>query len=201
MPGKIMFVANFISWACSSNRSIRSSYWLNIHPCLTEKLLHRQESRSRQGHTLWKSSNVHWVLEINLQDFSWYWPGWARCIFFWSGPMSSSYLRPSPRLGFLGRRWPNQWLEPSSLVPQGLHSWPPLSDYSHCWEDMKIVSCQNIRQTYFAILGNIDEQDLGPPSRAFWSVVNYFILLLLFSLFLLLFFSFSWKRAALGDRN
>lgn len=194
MPGKIMFVAKFISWACNSNRSIRSSYWLNIHPCLTEKLLHRQESRSRQGHTCWKSSNVDWVLEVNFQDFSWYWSGCTVCFLLIQNP-------PLPMFGVPGEETTKHIIGAKQhCLPRALNS-PPPPNYSHCWEDMKIVSCQNIRETYFAILDNIDEQDLGLTGRVFWSIVNYFILFLLFSLFFLLFcFSFLEKSSP-GDRN
>lgn len=61
------------------------------------------------------------------------------------------------------------------------------------------ISCQSVRETYFEILDNTDEQDLGLPGRVFWGV-NYFWLFLLFNLFLLLFcFSVLEKSSHRGQ--
>ena len=87
------------------------------------------------------------------------------------------------------------------LTRPGHHSSPSFSDCSHSCEEMKRVSYENIRETYFAMLDNIDEQDLALPGRIMWSAaVNYFISFPLISLLLLL-FCFPWKRTAVGERN
>ena len=54
---------------------------------------------------------------------------------------------------------------------------------------------QTVKDIYFAMLGNIHEQDFGLPGRIIWSVdVSYFTLFPL--LILSAFFVFPWKRTA-----